>query len=110
MLKRALARYRAINKKLAPENSIAARAAVLAAVLTGTAAVISQGYFGTATNFLAPSGIFAGFVILWYRRDNANVGLKIFLSFMLLFVTTWFFFIMVAEPYDTRVPLAELFL
>jgi protein-glutamine gamma-glutamyltransferase len=52
----------------------------------------------------------AGFVSSWYRRDNANVGLKIFLSFALLFVTTYFFYIMVAEPYDTRVPLAELFL
>ncbi len=110
MFKRALARYRAINKKLPSENSIAARVAVLAAILTGTAAVISQGYFGAVTNAIAPTGIILGFVYSWRKRDNANVGLKIMLSFALLFVTFYFFYIMVAEPYDTRVPLAELFL
>ncbi len=110
MFERALARYRAINKKLPAENSVAARAAVLAAVLTGTVAVISQGYFGAVTNVIAPVGIVAGFVLSWYRRKSTNVGLKIILSFALLFVTFYFFYVMVAEPYDTRVPLAELFL
>lgn len=103
-------RYRQINKKLPPENSIFARAMVLAAVLVGTAAVIAQGYFAASTAILAPAGIVAGSILSWYRRDNINIGLKVFLSFALLAVSTGFFYTMAVEPYDTRVPLAELFL
>jgi transglutaminase-like putative cysteine protease len=110
MFERISERYRQINKKQPAENSIFARAMVLAAVLTGTAAVIAQGYFSLSTSILAPAGIIAGSVLSWYRRENINIGLKIFLSFALLAVSTWFFYSMAVEPYDTRVPLAELFL
>lgn len=110
MFERIAERYREINKKLPPENSIFARAMVLAAVLTGTAAVVAQGYFSLSTAILAPIGIIAGSILSWFRRKNINIGLKVFLSFALLGVSTWFFYIMAVEPYDTRVPLAELFL
>ncbi len=110
MFERALKRYREINKKLPPENSLFVRVCVLATVLTGTFAVILQGYFAPATNILAPTGIIVGFVFSWFNRDKLNIGLKIGLSFALLGVTIWFFYEIVAVPYDTRVPLAELFL
>ncbi len=110
MFERAVERYREINKKLPPENSLFVRASVLGAVLTGTFAVVAQGYLPRSTNIIAPIGIIAGFVFSWYRRDKANVGLKIVLSFVLLGVTGWFFYNVIAVPYDTRVPLAELFL
>lgn len=110
MFERFAERYRQINKKMPPENSIFARAMVLAAVLVGTAAVIAQGYFSLGTAIVAPVGIIAGSILSWFRRDNINIGLKVFLSFALLIVSTWFFYTMAVEPYDTRVPLAELFL
>ncbi len=110
MFERALKRYREINRKLPPENSLFVRGCVLGAVLTGTYAVIVQGYLPQSTNIIAPIGIIAGFVLSWYRRDYLNVGLKIALSFALLGVTGWFFYNVVSVPYDTRVPLAELFL
>jgi len=110
VFERALERYREINRKLPPENSLFVRASVLGAVLTGTFAVVAQGYLPQSTNIIAPIGIIAGFVLSWYRRDNVNVGLKIALSFALFGVTGWFFYNVVSVPYDTRVPLAELFL
>lgn len=110
MFERALERYREINRKLPPENSLFVRACVLGAVLTGTYAVIAQGYLPQSSNIIAPLGIIAGFVLSWYRRDKVNISLKIGLSFALVGVTAWFFYDVVAMPYDTRVPLAELFL
>jgi protein-glutamine gamma-glutamyltransferase len=110
MFERFAERYRQINKKMPPENSIFARVMVLAAVLVGTAAVIAQGYFSLGTAIVAPLGIIAGSILSWFRRENINIGLKVFLSFALLIVSTWFFYTMAVEPYDTRVPLAELFL
>lgn len=110
MFERAFERYREINRKLPPENSLFVRATVLGAVLTGTFAVLVQGYLPVYINVIAPAGIIAGFILSWYRRDNPNIGLKIGLSFALIGVTAWFFYDVVAMPYDTRIPLAGLFL
>ena len=110
MFERAIERYRRVNPKLPPENSLFVRICVLGAVLTGTAAVLSQGYFSVTTIILAPAGIVIGNIVSWFRRDRRNLGLKMVLSLALLSVTGWFFYALAVEPYDTRVPLAELFL
>jgi transglutaminase-like putative cysteine protease len=78
--------------------------------MTAVVGAVSQDYFPLTTTIVAPAAIVLGFVVSWRRRKRANIGLKAVLSVLLLSVTVWFFYIMAVEPYDTRVPLAELFL
>ncbi|MBA2617805.1 MAG: transglutaminase domain-containing protein [Rubrobacter sp.] len=86
------------------------RAWVLAAVLVGEAAVLSSGYFDWATGVLVPVLTVVAFIVSYRRRRGNNFLLKVMLAFGALAALAVFFREVLASLYDTRVPLARLFL
>lgn len=110
MLKQAIDFYKRLNPKPQPENSYWLRLAVLGAVLVSVMAVVSQGYFSSFTNIGAPVGIAFAYWVSWSRRDKANWWLKSILSVAVLVVTGIFLVEVSQNLYDTRIPLAKLFL
>ena len=93
-----------------PEDSVELRAWVLAAVLVGEAAVLVSGYFGAATVVLVPLLTIVAFVVSYRRRRERNILLKVLLAFGALAVMAMFFRELLSSLYDTRIPLARLFL
>ncbi|MGH3085932.1 MAG: transglutaminase TgpA family protein [Rubrobacteraceae bacterium] len=93
-----------------PEDSLALRAWVLASVLVGEVAVLSSGYFDLATGLLVPLLTVVAFVVSHRRRREKNVFIKVMLAFGALAALAVFFREVLASLYDTRVPLARLFL
>jgi transglutaminase-like putative cysteine protease len=98
------------GRKRPPEDSIELRAWVLSAVLVGEVAVLSSGYFDVLTGFLVPLLTAAAFAISYHRRRENNFLIKIMLAFGALAVLAMFFREVLSSLYDTRVPLARLFL
>ena len=96
--------------KRKPEDSIELRAWVLAAVLVGEAAVLTSGYFGAVTSVLVPFLTVVAFVVSYRRRRERNILLKVMLAFGALAALAMFFREALSSLYDTRVPLARLFL
>ncbi len=92
------------------EDSVQLRAWVLAAVLVGEAAVLTSGYFGAATGILVPLLTVVAFAVSYHRRRERNILVKVMLSFGALAVLAMFFREVLSSLYDTRVPLARLFL
>lgn len=97
-------------RKRPPEDSVALRAWVLAAVLCGEGAVLSTGYFDALTAALVPPLTAVAFFISHRRRRERNVIIKVALAFGALAALAVFFREALASTYDTRVPLAQLFL
>src|SRR5215216_4906496 len=98
------------RRKRPPEDSIELRAWVLAAVLVGEVAVLTSGYFGVATGILVPFLTVVAFVVSYLRRRERNILLKVMLAFGALAALAMFFREVLSSLYDTRVPLARLFL
>src|SRR5215212_1496848 len=98
------------STKRKPEDSIELRAWVLAAVLVGEAAVLTSGYFGAVTGVLVPFLTVVAFVVSYQRRRERNIIIKVMLAFGALAALTMFFREVLSSLYDTRVPLARLFL
>jgi protein-glutamine gamma-glutamyltransferase len=98
------------GSKRPPEDSIELRAWVLAAVLVGEAAVLSSGYFGWVTGVLVPILTVVAFAVSYVRRRERNVLIKVLLAFGALAALAMFFREVLSSLYDTRVPLARLFL
>src|SRR5215203_1782271 len=96
--------------KRPPEDSVELRAWVLAAVLVGEAAVLTSGYFGVATGVLVPFMTVVAFVVSYLRRRERNILIKVMLAFGALAALAMFFREVLSSLYDTRVPLARLFL
>ena len=96
--------------KRKPEDSIELRAWVLAAVLVGEAAVLTSGYFGAVTGVLVPFLTVVAFVVSYRRRRERNILIKVMLAFGALAALAMFFREVLSSLYDTRVPLARLFL
>src|SRR5829696_2710774 len=96
--------------KRLPEDSVALRSWVLAAVIVGEAAVLSSGYFGAVTAVLVPFLTVVAFVVSYLRRRERNVLLKVLLAFGALAALAMFFREVLSSLYDTRIPLARLFL
>ncbi|HJQ30309.1 MAG TPA: DUF3488 and transglutaminase-like domain-containing protein [Rubrobacter sp.] len=96
--------------KRPPEDSVELRVWVLAAVLVGEVAVLSSGYFGAVTGFLVPFLTAVAFVVSYRRRRERNVLIKVMLAFGALAALAIFFREVLSSLYDTRVPLARLFL
>ncbi|MDP8946799.1 MAG: DUF3488 and transglutaminase-like domain-containing protein [Actinomycetota bacterium] len=92
------------------EDSVELRAWVLAAVLVGEVAVLTSGYFGASTGVLVPVLTVVAFVVSYYRRREKNILIKVMLAFGALAVLAMFFREVLSSLYDTRVPLARLFL
>jgi transglutaminase-like putative cysteine protease len=85
------------------------RVATLLAVLVAVAAVAIQEEF-TSQAILAAGGIVVGYVVSYLRRRGSNWWLKIALTAGILFAMREFFAALVANPYDPRIPLVQLFL
>ncbi len=96
--------------KRPPENSVELRAWVLAAVLVGEAAVLTSGYFGAGIGVLVPLLTAVAFVVSYRRRRERNVLIKVMLAFGALAALAVFFREVLSSLYDTRVPLARLFM
>src|SRR5215210_5068963 len=96
--------------KRKPEDSLELRAWVLAAVLVGEAAVLTSGYFGAVTSVLVPFLTVVAFVVSYQRRRERNILIKVMLAFGALAALAMFFREVLSSLYDTRVPLARLFL
>jgi transglutaminase-like putative cysteine protease len=73
-------------------------------------ALLAQGLFSIFTSVGAPLGILLGYGVSWKRRGKDNWWLKAILSLALLLVTGAFFVEVFQSLYDTRIPLAHLFL
>jgi protein-glutamine gamma-glutamyltransferase len=93
-----------------PEDSAELRAWVLAAVLVGEVAVLASGYFDAVTGFLVPLLTAVAFGVSYRQRRERNVFLKVLLAFGALAALAMFFREVLSSLYDTRVPLARLFL
>ncbi len=98
------------GRKRPPEDSVALRAWVLAAVLVGEVAVLTSGYFGVATGLLVPLLTAVAFAVSHRRRREKNYLIKVMLAFFALALLAVFFREVLSSLYDTRVPLARLFL
>ncbi|MBA2713889.1 MAG: DUF3488 domain-containing protein [Rubrobacteraceae bacterium] len=96
--------------KRLPEDSVALRAWVLAAVLVGEAAVLTSGYFDAVTGVLVPLLTVVAFAVSYLRRRERNTLIKVMLAFGALAALAMFFREVLSSLYDTRVPLARLFL
>ena len=92
------------------EDSLELRGWVLAAVLVGEAAVLTSGYFGALMGILVPLLTVVAFVVSYHRRRERNILLKVMLAFGALAMLAVFFREVLSSLYDTRVPLAQLFL
>ena len=97
-------------QKRVPEDSVELRAWVLASVLVGEAAVLSSGYFDAVTGVLVPALTVVAFVVSYLRRRERNVLIKVLLAFGALAALAMFFREALSSLYDTRIPLARLFL
>ncbi len=98
------------GRKRPPEDSVGLRAWVLAAVLVGEVAVLTSGYFGVATGLLVPFLTVVAFAVSHHRRREKNYLIKVMLAFFALALLVVFFREALSSLYDTRVPLARLFL
>ncbi len=85
------------------------RVATLLAVLVAVAAVATQEDF-TSQAILAAGAIVVGFVVSYWRRRGSNWWLKIAITAGILFAMREFFVALVANPFDPRIPLVQLFL
>jgi hypothetical protein len=92
------------------EDSVELRAWVLAAVLVGEVAVLTSGYFSATTGILVPLLTVVAFAVSYRRRRERNILIKVMLAFGALAVLAMFFREVLSSLYDTRVPLARLFL
>ncbi|CAA9457342.1 MAG: FIG001454: Transglutaminase-like enzymes, putative cysteine proteases [uncultured Rubrobacteraceae bacterium] len=97
-------------RKRPPEDSVAVRAWVLAAVLVGEVAVLTSGYFDVLTGLLVPFLTVVAFAVSYNRRREKNYLIKVMLAFFALALLAVFFREALSSLYDTRVPLARLFL
>jgi len=78
-------------------------------VLVAVAAVAVQEEF-TSQAILAAGAIVVGFVVSYLRRRGANWWQKIALTAGILLAMREFFVALVANPFDPRIPLVQLFL
>ena len=98
------------GRKRKPEDSLELRVWVLAAVLVGEIAVLTSGYFDATTAVLVPLLTVVAFAVSYRRRREKNFLIKTMLAFGALAALAMFFREVLSSLYDTRVPLARLFL
>ena len=73
-----------VGRKRQPEDSVALRAWVLAAILVGEVAVLTSGYFDPATGILVPLLTVVAFVVSHRQRREKNFFIKVMLAFAAL--------------------------
>ena len=100
------------ERQAGPEDSIQIRAIVLGIVLVGVAAVIAQAAVPASTALGTLVLIPIGFVFSYYRRNERNIILKLFLAVALLMALGQFLNAVrfVTSVDEARISLASLFL
>src|SRR3989442_1420926 len=91
------------------EDSLAVRVAALLAVLIAVAAVGVQEEF-KAQAALAAVAIVVAHGVSYLRRRSPNWWMKLAIVALIFGVARDFFVVLVANPYDPRIPLVRLFL
>jgi transglutaminase-like putative cysteine protease len=91
------------------EDSLAVRGATLLAVLVAVAAVGLQEEF-KAQAALAAVAIVVAHGVSYLRRRSPNWWMKLAIVALIFGVARDFFVVLVANPYDPRIPLVRLFL
>lgn len=100
------------HPRLRPEDSVALRVAVAAAVTLGVLALLAQDVVDTTVALAALIGAPIGSYVSWRRRSRKQVAVKVALAAGLLVAFAGFLRGVGGATTidDTRVPLAELFL
>lgn len=99
-----------LNPSKQPEDSVALRMSVLAAILTAELGILAMGYYGSLTSVAVPLLTVAGFYTSWRRRRERNLFVKFILVILVITVAIFFFRELAGSFYDTRLPLIKLFL
>lgn len=104
--------FRRVNRTRRPEDSVALRATVLAAVMIAVVAAWVQGVADTADAVAALILLPAGAVLSHHRRERDNTAIKLLLTVGAAYALYRFFGQLrtAVTIEDTRVPLANLFL
>jgi transglutaminase-like putative cysteine protease len=109
-----LSRLRAVNATKHPEDSVAFRAVVCAAVVVAAHAVLREEVGGPALGVAVAVGIPAGFVLSHRSRRRNRFGLKVLLAAGMLVAVAQFVVALggagAANLAQAQQPLAELFL
>ncbi len=110
----ALSRLRAVNATKHPEDSVAFRAVVCAAVVVAAHAVLREDVGGLALAVAVVAGIPAGFVLSHRSRRRNRFGLKVLLAVGMLVAVAQFVVALggggASNLAQAQQPLAELFL
>ncbi len=110
----AWAKIKDANRAVAPEESLAVRAAVMVTVLVAVSALLSEGLVGPGVAAAALIGIPVGFVASWVHRTSDALGFKALLAVALLAAVVAFLGDLTAAAANGFVnvqrPLAEMFL
>mgnify|MGYP005848883627 FL=1 len=92
------------------ENSRGLRLAVWASVSISVLALAWQGVVNPSLVTASLALITLGSLVSWWRRHHSNIALKISIAFLTLAALASFLRQSYLQPYDPRIPLAELFL
>ncbi len=92
------------------ENSVALRVSVWASVVISIVALATQAAINKELAFAAILLLSFGSYLSWRRRDKRNTFIKIFIATFTLAALASFLRQVYLQPYDPRLPLAELFL
>jgi transglutaminase-like putative cysteine protease len=92
-----------------PEDSLAFRVATLLTILCGVLACLAeQAWPAYSAGVLGATVV--GFAISYARRNKSNWWIKVLLSFGMMGALYWFLQDLVVNPFDPRIPLANLLL
>lgn len=98
-----------INYKPRAEHSIPYRIVTLLTILTGIVTILHMEEWPSFSWIIIVSTI-AGFLVSYYRREKKNWWLKWIVSILMLIALVDFFQNLFANPFDPRIPLANLLL
>ncbi|MBN1288826.1 MAG: DUF4129 domain-containing protein [Actinobacteria bacterium] len=110
MFEKAIERYRGINKKTRPEESVLFRAGVLVTVLISMFAAVRYSGINFVYGIIVTIGVAAGSYFSYRTRYKLNLGVKFVLSILLLVVFVLFLVELGTSIFDLRYPLIRLFL
>ncbi len=109
MFGRALDYFRRLNAPREVEDSVALRVAVWAAVCISLAALAQQGAASTQVVAMSMALLTLGYFVSWRRRYRPNIPAKLAIMALTLAALVSFLRQVYLQPYDPRIPLAELF-
>lgn len=98
-----------LNRRSKPENSIPYRVITLFTVMTGILTVLYLESWPPFSVYII-TGTVAGFWVSWVRREMKNWWIKLLISIFMLYALREFFNDLLINPYDPRIPLANLLL